>query len=388
MDKILTLCLVLSLFLSFSGCMDNLDDYYSDTTNDNSYDTTSYDTTNDNSYDTTSYDTTNDNSYDTTSYDTNSYDTTNDNSYDIEYYKRHYTWKYKGKTWTWDISIPKKLYEYYKNKPHNREENYAQYALSDYDRPYLDSMINGFKKTAEEEGFSDYDTVMFIVSFVQSLKYTSDKVTTGYDEYPRYPIETLVDNGGDCEDTAILTAALLHELGYGVVLIELPEHMAVGVKGGGGIYGSYYDYNGGKYYYLETTNTGWDIGQIPPEYENTKVTIRPMVQIPKMELTFTSNLVDYDEYYVYYKVYCKIKNLGPGTAKNPKLYICALALDKGENYIWKPEHTIDLEDYPEGASGSAYAILKIPRGAYTQIKCILYGDNFKSVEVYSEKVTI
>jgi len=33
-------------------------------------------------------------------------------------------------------------------------------------------------------------------AFVQSLPYTSDLVTTGYDNYPRYPIETLIDMAG------------------------------------------------------------------------------------------------------------------------------------------------------------------------------------------------
>ena len=301
-----------------------------------------------------------------------------------KYYIRHYEWKYKGNLWTWDLKIPKELYNYYKNKPHNREENYAQYALSDYDKPYLDSIIQKFKEVSAEKGYSDYDTVMFVVSFVQSLKYTSDSTTTGYDEYPRYPIETLVDEGGDCEDTAILTASLLKEMGYDVVLIELPNHMAVGIKGGDGIYGSYYEYNGNRYYYLETTDTGWNIGEIPDEYKNTNAIIRPMIQIPKMELSFSANYISYDASYIYYKVHCDIENIGSGTAKNPKLYICALALSKGDGYVWKPDHVIELDDYVEGARGSAEAVVKIPRGETSQIKCVLYGDNFETVEVSSE----
>jgi hypothetical protein len=67
-----------------------------------------------------------------------------------------------------------------------------------------------------------------------------------------------------------------------------------------------------------------------------------------------------------------------GTTKNPRLYIAALALDKGNALIWKPDTTIILENYPEGSKGYAEASLKIPRNEISQIKCELYGDNFES----------
>ena len=72
----------------------------------------------------------------------------------------------------------------------------------------------------------------FVMAFVQSLPDTIDKGTTPYDEYPRYPVETLFARGGDCEDTPILVAALLDRLGYDVALLVLEnaQHMAVGVS--------------------------------------------------------------------------------------------------------------------------------------------------------------
>jgi predicted transglutaminase-like cysteine proteinase len=165
-----------------------------------------------------------------------------------EYYQRTYKWTYKGTQWTDSLSIPKSMYDYYKGQPHDRRSNYAGYALSEYDRTSMKTMISDFRDVGARSGYSEYDNVMNIVCFVQSLPYTSDAVTTGYDEYPRYPIETLVDNGGDCEDTAILTASLLNEMGFGVVLIRLPGHMAVGVKCSDDYPGTYYEYKGAKYY--------------------------------------------------------------------------------------------------------------------------------------------
>jgi hypothetical protein len=96
----------------------------------------------------------------------------------------------------------------------------------------VDSLAAKLKEAASQEGYSEFETIEFAASFVQSLDYVTDEVSTGYDEYPRYPLETLIDNGGDCEDTSILLASIIDKMGYGVVLIILPNHAGVGVKGG------------------------------------------------------------------------------------------------------------------------------------------------------------
>ena len=71
-----------------------------------------------------------------------------------------------------------------------------------------------FKEPSERYGsWSRQDRVDFVLSFVQSLPYTLDDVTTGYDEFRRYAVETLIEGGGDCEDTTILVAAILRGLG-------------------------------------------------------------------------------------------------------------------------------------------------------------------------------
>ena len=64
-----------------------------------------------------------------------------------------------------------------------------------------------------------------------------------------------------------------------------------------------------------------------------------------MSMSFSATGVDYDSDYVYYHVTCNIENIGSGLAKNPKVNIAAMALEKGEDYIWIPDHTIELDDY-------------------------------------------
>lgn len=92
-----------------------------------------------------------------------------------------------------------------------------------------------FSKIAElmragaiESGFAEDEIPYIVIAFVQSLPYASDSISSGYDEYPHYPLETLLERKGDCEDTAMLTAVLLRHLGYGASLIIYDNHCAVG----------------------------------------------------------------------------------------------------------------------------------------------------------------
>ncbi|RPJ49674.1 MAG: hypothetical protein EHJ95_08420, partial [Methanobacteriota archaeon] len=250
-------------------------------------------------------------------------------------YHRDFSWTYDGDRWTWSLSIPKTAYDYYRGRAHDRESDYAQYALSEHDRLYLKGMIDRFRETGEDRGYSEADQIGNVVAFVQALPYTSDAETTGYDEYPRYPLETLVDHGGDCEDTAILAAALLTEMGYGTVMIELPHHMAVGVRCTDACYGTYYDYRGTRYFYLETTEEGWSIGEQPPEFAKSGMaTIRPMIQAPQLSMRFTATPSSASASSVSYRVRCEIQNIGSGTAKNATVRIAALAISSGDGFVW------------------------------------------------------
>ena len=201
--------------------------------------------------------------------------TTPDEQLPEKYYVRSYSWTYGGEEWSYSVSVPETTYKRCQNLDH-RSRNWEQYTNDKSGRLYLSGLADLFVRDGKAAGHDDYDIVMNAVAFVQSLPYTSDDVTSGHDEYPRYPLETLVDNGGDCEDTAIFMAALLREMGYGVVIVEVPGHAAVAVKGGDGISGRYYEYKGGKYYYLETTGEGWPIGQIPDEFRSVEAKIFPV----------------------------------------------------------------------------------------------------------------
>ena len=176
----------------------------------------------------------------------------------------------------------------------------------------------------------------FATAFVQNLPYTTDSATSPFDEYPRYPIETLVDNGGDCEDTSILLASILNSMGYGVILIELPGHCAVGVKGGDNIYGTYWEYAGEKYFYIETTDSGWAIGEIPDEYAEASADLYPMVPVSVIDHHW--NL---EGKMLWAELTVEVTNLGTATASD--IYVLA-GYDAGDGQVWNPaqSETFDL----------------------------------------------
>ena len=190
----------------------------------------------------------------------------------------HYEWSYLGVVWKWDLPMPVSLYVHYLEKPRPKlGSQYVELAKDPEDDTFIDKIIQNINNADRQRGFTEVQKLNFVTSFVQSLPYTEDIVTTSYDEYPRYPVETLFDRGGDCEDTSILAAAILDKMGYDVALLLLrkAQHMAVGISLPAA-YGSYYEYQGKKYYYLETTGDGWQIGQFPPDITERGAEIYPL----------------------------------------------------------------------------------------------------------------
>jgi hypothetical protein len=179
-----------------------------------------------------------------------------------------FEWKYSGRTYTWEVPISAELLKYYRAMPRSRD--YSEYVKDSHDDQYLGLLCGKLSQAEVESDWSG--KIDFILAFVQSLNYAPDEVT-GFDEYPRYPIETLVEEGGDCEDTSILFASIVGELGYGTVLLRFDDsrHMASGVRISEDVIAdwpkgyslTYYEDDGKYYAYCETTGSGWRIGEKP-----------------------------------------------------------------------------------------------------------------------------
>ena len=129
---------------------------------------------------------------------------------------------------------------------------------------------------AENEDFDDEGIINFILAFVQNIDYKLDNYTT-YNgetmEHPKYPIEMLWEENGDCEDASNLFASLMEALGYQTVFllvgvsmdsneeIDGLNHAMIGVALDEGS-GAYVSFEGDENYYFlcETTNPGTTVG--------------------------------------------------------------------------------------------------------------------------------
>lgn len=137
--------------------------------------------------------------------------------------------------------------------------------------PEITALAAQLRHLAQEQHYSAYDQLCNTLAFVQqTIRYTDDlsPQTGQLVEYPKYPLETLVEKKGDCEDQAILAAALLTALGYPVALLILPIHVALGVAGFEDKPGSrvIHPATGTRYLYAETTAPNWLPGEVPPQF--------------------------------------------------------------------------------------------------------------------------
>lgn len=304
------------------------------------------------------------------------------------YYKLNYAWEYEDVQWSFSVGIAEEAYNHYRGRKHFNDE-LVHYVLSEYDRPYIRDIVKSFRTGGEKWGFSDIDNVFNVVSFVQSLQYVTDRATKGADEYVRYPIETLVDGCGDCEDVVILAAALLHEMGYDVLLVLLPNHLALAVQSDEDISGTYYEYNGAKYYYLEMTNKGWDLGQVPMSYQNQTPKLIPLVNRPVVRIGRGS--YRYDAYFVNathvdFHLQCDVENRGPGATEGLRVRVLVKPFaESSEVYV---EQVYQLQELPEAGEATIEMTLPVSRPLRGVLEFQLEGDNFTAEPLVLEGVKL
>ncbi|KLK88657.1 hypothetical protein SZ63_06605 [Methanoculleus sediminis] len=192
---------------------------------------------------------------------------------------RNFRWTaIDGGVRTTQVTVPEALFLAHRGTPRFSDYNsWGRYALADTDRPILEDLARRIAPpTANpDEG---YFRLMNLVFFVQQIPYDKDDNATSYTEgvlprhaiymkdgveYPKYPVEMLVDGRGDCEDAAILMGGLLDALGYDTVLLRYSDHMALGIRMNefNPYYAKYtpkyFTYGGKHYYYVEGTDFKW-----------------------------------------------------------------------------------------------------------------------------------
>jgi hypothetical protein len=230
------------------------------------------------------------------------------------YHSRRYEWTAAGYEWWYETQIPKSLSEYYDNR-YNKSGDFEMYVMDAYGKSHIEELADEFQDMAKRNGLSEVEKFNLAINFVQQMRYTEDIVTSGFDQYSYYPVENLIREGGDCEDSALLLSAILTRMGYGCVLLHLPDtnppHMAMGVKGDDSIPGTYYNYDGNRYYYIEGTSD-YAVGEVPDFDGSMSANIIPVnSSYPTVVYGYSTGIQDSS-----IVVEADISNQGDGTAQN------------------------------------------------------------------------
>ncbi len=286
-----------------------------------------------------------------------------------------FTWTYEGTSRKLTIPRPPFLYEYYSSidREQVRNEDYALFVFDPYDDAYLDLIVNQLQRGPSQES-NVYD-VDFAASFVQHLKYKLDSDTNASFEYPRYPIETIFngDGGGDCEDKAILLAAILDQMGYEAALFRLTGHMAVGVQLDEDA--TTYDYYINNYYYIETTNEHSPCGFIPQDYRTQEnLSVYPISSRPLLLHTWNNGTVSIfkqTELGDFVKAIVVVKNLGSDGAEN----VVVKAAFYTPQGLCISSQTTSIASLPAGSRKKVILRADIPSSITTQFKTQVYLDN-------------
>ena len=192
------------------------------------------------------------------------------NNPDIIRKEFHWKFKPKGTKIEFDQSICLEIshsrFEQFRRKPRFNGE-WNRYA--EEDMPEVRALAMEFQRLHSGQNWSAYNQALDVLYFVQScISYSFDRDTTGFEDWARYPIETLMEQTGDCEDVAILCAAVISRLGFQTVLLLYPSHLAFGVAGADNLKGDYVvePSSGKRFYYGEATAKGRVLGEIPSAY--------------------------------------------------------------------------------------------------------------------------
>lgn len=160
-----------------------------------------------------------------------------------------------------NVVVTRSLYEYYVEQSHKQvsEEDLPKFVTPQALKPAAEKLWEIYQGDYE-------DFANGVLMIVHQIPY---EVTST----AKYPIETIVENKGDCDLLSYVAASIIKAGGLNVVLLYYKDkaHMNVGVnlptppRYARTIY--YVDYNGIRYYIAECTGgdwkAGWKVGECP-----------------------------------------------------------------------------------------------------------------------------
>ncbi len=223
----------------------------------------------------------------------------NNDSIPIFFHNR--TWiDYSGQSYKGKFSIRQNDYKsskafhnsIYIDKNYIWTELYSKLYEEDINK--LDLILNEFYYIHKTYQLNRREFAEMIVSFVQDIPYSFvfQQECLNPSQYEQYirdilaecpeccignqkfgiqsPVEFLSNLKGDCDTRTVLIYSILTYFGYDVAILNSNYylHSIIGIAIPA--HGKYLSYNGKKYYFWETTNKFYQIGDIPNQFGNPK----------------------------------------------------------------------------------------------------------------------
>ncbi len=143
---------------------------------------------------------------------------------------REYFWDFEGQYYSLSWALNYSTYANYRTMNHaidwSNANSYSdiipQYAaFSTPNEPVISQLAVELQSMAQQNGYNtSHDVARFIHAFVGDIPYLYDLDSTqNQTEYPKYPVEMLWEEGGDCEDASALYISLVEHLGYDAALM-------------------------------------------------------------------------------------------------------------------------------------------------------------------------
>lgn len=223
------------------------------------------------------------------------------------------TFTFEDRTYSVTGAVDKRIYHGATNSPRsfvstfNRSEveKQADYMRAFVDDPAqqdaIDALCEAFRAIKKKRGFSSDTYAEFITKYVQTIPYDVERASAGLADQtlvgdPRFPVQTIVDGKGDCDEKVFLLAALLKHEGYGCAafLYSEEKHLCLGIKSEGA------GYKNSGYEIVETTSPMY-ISEVPQEFAGgVKLTSVPrVVEFGGGDKSYASSSVDDVAYIVH-----------------------------------------------------------------------------------------
>jgi predicted transglutaminase-like cysteine proteinase len=198
-----------------------------------------------------------------------------------------YDWVFKNNYHKTSLNISNSKYNFLLEKNVNRSPQFVNtnemISYITYDDDSIKRLSTDLEYIANKYEYDNVDTIDFVLTFIHNnIEYVEDINSKNQSEYWKFPIETLVEKQGDCEDSSILFQAIMKNMGYDVVMLfyiidDDTGHLSTGLYLNESIEGYNVTYNQNRYYYCETTSIGYQIGEKPENIPNKPVFI---IKIP------------------------------------------------------------------------------------------------------------